>query len=119
VVLSEPPPALPCPRRLVEEAQQAGLAPKPELGIQLGAGGASSPQALAAAGTRDVRQLLRQCARFLEVGGAGAWRQRAGLAHASRPLPLCWQQRACMRRPWARLRKPLPAAGDGQPLISP
>jgi phosphosulfolactate synthase (CoM biosynthesis protein A) len=39
---------------LTREVSAAGLKAKPEVGIQFGAGGASSIEALEAAGTRDV-----------------------------------------------------------------
>ena len=39
--------------RLVEKVQQAGLKAKPEVGIQFGAGGATTEAELAAEGTRD------------------------------------------------------------------
>ncbi len=40
--------------RLVEKVQKAGLKAKPEVGIQFGAGGATSAGELEAEGTRDV-----------------------------------------------------------------
>jgi hypothetical protein len=39
--------------RLVEKAQKAGLKAKPEVGIQFGAGGATTAKELEAEGTRD------------------------------------------------------------------
>ena len=54
--------------RLVEKVQQAGLKAKPEVGIQFGAGGASTPEALEAEGTRDVDWAIAQARRFLEAG---------------------------------------------------
>lgn len=54
--------------RLVEQVQKAGLKAKPEVGIQFGAGGASTPEALEAEGTRDVDWAIAQAARFLEAG---------------------------------------------------
>jgi len=56
--------------RLIERVQQAGLKPKPEVGIQFGAGGASAVEALEAEGTRDVEWAIAQARRYLE---AGAW----------------------------------------------
>jgi phosphosulfolactate synthase (CoM biosynthesis protein A) len=56
--------------RLIERVQQAGLKPKPEVGIQFGAGGASTVEALEAEGTRDVEWAIAQARRYLE---AGAW----------------------------------------------
>lgn len=54
--------------RLVEQVQKAGLKAKPEVGIQFGAGGASTPEALEAEGTRDVDWAIAQARRFLEAG---------------------------------------------------
>jgi hypothetical protein len=52
------------------------LQPKPEVGIQFGAGGTSSAASLAAEGARDVRQLVKTCQAFLQqVNGC-----RLGLA---------------------------------------
>lgn len=54
--------------RLVEKVQQAGLKAKPEVGIQFGAGGATSAEELAAEGTRDVELAIGHARRFLEAG---------------------------------------------------
>ncbi len=54
--------------RLVEKVQQAGLKAKPEVGIQYGAGGATSAAELAAEGTRDIGWAIDQAKRFLEAG---------------------------------------------------
>jgi phosphosulfolactate synthase (CoM biosynthesis protein A) len=40
--------------RLVERVQSAGVKAKPEVGIQFGAGGATTPEELEQEGTRDV-----------------------------------------------------------------
>jgi phosphosulfolactate synthase (CoM biosynthesis protein A) len=48
--------------------QQAGLKAKPEVGIQFGAGGASSVEALEAEGQRDVAQALELAKRHLDAG---------------------------------------------------
>lgn len=56
--------------RLIERVQQAGLKPKPEVGIQFGAGGATAVETLEAEGTRDVEWAIAQARRYLE---AGAW----------------------------------------------
>jgi phosphosulfolactate synthase (CoM biosynthesis protein A) len=55
--------------RLTEVVREAGLKPKPEVGIQFGAGGASSVEALEAEGTRDVGYAIELAKRHL---GAGA-----------------------------------------------
>ncbi len=54
--------------RLIEKVQKAGLKAKPEIGIQFGAGGATSAEELAAEGTRDPEAAIRQAKRFLEAG---------------------------------------------------
>lgn len=54
--------------RLIERARKAGLKPKPELGIQFGAGGATEAAELEAEGTRDVGWLIAQGKRCLDAG---------------------------------------------------
>lgn len=54
--------------RLVEKVQKTGLKAKPEVGIQFGAGGATSAAELAAEGTRDPGWAIAQARRFLEAG---------------------------------------------------
>ena len=54
--------------RLAERVTNAGLKAKPELGIQFGAGGASTAKELQAEGTRDARWLIAQARRFLAAG---------------------------------------------------
>jgi phosphosulfolactate synthase (CoM biosynthesis protein A) len=54
--------------RLVEEVQRNGMKAKPEVGIQFGAGGASSSAELEAEGTRDPEWAIAQARRFLEAG---------------------------------------------------
>lgn len=54
--------------RLVETVKNAGLKPKPEVGIQFGAGGATSVEELEAEGTRDPEWAIRQAKRFLDAG---------------------------------------------------
>jgi phosphosulfolactate synthase (CoM biosynthesis protein A) len=53
---------------LVKAVSGAGLKPKPELGIQFGAGGATAAAELSAEGTRDVRWVITQARRCLEAG---------------------------------------------------
>ncbi|HYZ43166.1 MAG TPA: phosphosulfolactate synthase [Stellaceae bacterium] len=55
--------------RLVERVAKAGLRPKPELGIQFGAGGATPIAELAAEGTRDAGWVVKRARACL---GAGA-----------------------------------------------
>lgn len=54
--------------RLVERVKKAGLKPKPEVGIQFGAGGTASEEELAAEGQRDPGWVVKQIKRFLEAG---------------------------------------------------
>ena len=54
--------------RLVERVKKAGLKPKPEVGIQFGAGGATSAGELAAEGTRDPDWAIHQMKRLLDAG---------------------------------------------------
>ena len=54
--------------RLVEKVNRARLKAKPEIGIQFGAGGASSAGELEAEGTRDPEWAISQARRFLDLG---------------------------------------------------
>lgn len=54
--------------RLVDKVQKIGLKAKPEVGIQFGAGGATSSEELAAEGTRDVDWAIQQAKRFINAG---------------------------------------------------
>ncbi len=54
--------------RLVEMVKKAGLKPKPEIGIQFGAGGATTAEELEAEGTKDVGWLIAQGERLLDAG---------------------------------------------------
>ena len=54
--------------RLVEQVKQAGLKPKPEVGIQFGAGGATAAAELEAEGTRDPEWAIYQAKRLMEAG---------------------------------------------------
>ncbi len=54
--------------RLVEKVKKAGLKPKPEIGIQFGAGGATGEAELEAEGTRDPGWAIAQAERFLDAG---------------------------------------------------
>jgi phosphosulfolactate synthase (CoM biosynthesis protein A) len=53
---------------LIKRVQQEGLRPKPEIGIQFGAGGASAPEELEAEGVRDTGWIVQQVGRFLDAG---------------------------------------------------
>jgi len=54
--------------RLVEKVKKVGLKPKPEVGIQFGAGGASAVEELEAEGTRDPEWAVIQAKRLIEAG---------------------------------------------------
>jgi phosphosulfolactate synthase (CoM biosynthesis protein A) len=54
--------------RLIEQVQASGFKAKPEVGIQFGAGGATSAEALEAEGTLDAGWAIQQARRFLEAG---------------------------------------------------
>jgi phosphosulfolactate synthase (CoM biosynthesis protein A) len=53
---------------LVETVRKAGLKAKPEVGIQFGAGGATTSAELAAEGTRDPGWAIQQAERLLDAG---------------------------------------------------
>lgn len=55
-------------RRLVQKVLAFGLKAKAEVGIQFGAGGASSPEALEAAGTGDPDWMIQQARGLLDAG---------------------------------------------------
>ena len=54
--------------RLVKDVSRAGLKPKPEVGIQFGAGGDTAASELAAEGTVDASWAIRRARRCLEAG---------------------------------------------------
>jgi phosphosulfolactate synthase (CoM biosynthesis protein A) len=54
--------------RLVEKVRRSGLKPKPEVGIQFGAGGASAAAELEAEGSQDAGWAITQAKRFLDAG---------------------------------------------------
>src|SRR6266700_1466398 len=56
--------------RLIELVRKSGLKPKPEVGIQFGAGGATAAAELQAEGTRDPQWAIEQARRFLDAGAA-------------------------------------------------
>jgi len=53
---------------LVEEVRKGGLKPKPEVGIQFGAGGATAAEELAAEGTRAPEWAISRARRFVDAG---------------------------------------------------
>jgi phosphosulfolactate synthase (CoM biosynthesis protein A) len=54
--------------RLVDKVQKAGLKPKPEVGIQFGAGGASAVSELESEGTRNPEWAITQAKRYIDAG---------------------------------------------------
>ena len=54
--------------RLIEKVKKAGLKVKPEIGIQFGAGGATTAEELEAEGTRDPAHAIEQAKKFLDAG---------------------------------------------------
>ena len=52
--------------RLVEKVRKAGLKPKPEVGIQFGAGGTATPEELKAEGQKDPGAAIQIAKRCLE-----------------------------------------------------
>ena len=54
--------------RMVEKVQKAGLKAKPEVGIQFGAGGATSAEQLESEGTIDPGWAIGQAKRFIDAG---------------------------------------------------
>ncbi len=54
--------------RLIEKVQKAGLKAKPEVGIQFGAGGATTVAELEAEGTSDPEWAILQAKRFIDAG---------------------------------------------------
>jgi phosphosulfolactate synthase (CoM biosynthesis protein A) len=54
--------------RMIDLVRKSGLKAKPEVGIQFGAGGATSAGELKAEGTRDPNWAIEQAKRFLDAG---------------------------------------------------
>ncbi len=54
--------------RLVEKVLKAGLKPKPEVGIQFGAGGASAAAELEAEGITDPEWLIARAKKYIDAG---------------------------------------------------
>lgn len=54
--------------RVVERVQKAGMKPKPEIGIQFGAGGATRTEELEAEGTKDPGWAIHLARRFIDAG---------------------------------------------------
>jgi phosphosulfolactate synthase (CoM biosynthesis protein A) len=70
--------------RLVEEVQKTGLKAKPEVGIQFGAGGATTPEELEAEGTRDVASAIELARRCLDIGVSPIMIESEGITESVR-----------------------------------
>jgi len=70
--------------RLTERVRAAGLKPKPEVGIQFGAGGASRADDLEAEGTRDVGWAARLIRRHLDAGAELVMVESEGITESVR-----------------------------------
>ena len=70
--------------RLIEAVAKAGLKPKPELGIQFGAGGATSAEELEAEGTRDVGRLISLAKSCLDAGASILMIESEGITESVR-----------------------------------
>ncbi|HUH94941.1 MAG TPA: phosphosulfolactate synthase [Casimicrobiaceae bacterium] len=68
--------------RLVAKVGKAGLKAKPEVGIQFGAGGATTSDELAAEGTRDPRRAIQQARRFLDAGAYAIMIESEGITES-------------------------------------
>lgn len=54
--------------RLIERVKKAGLRPKPEVGIQFGAGGATSAEELETEGVRDPEWIISLVKQYIDAG---------------------------------------------------
>jgi phosphosulfolactate synthase (CoM biosynthesis protein A) len=70
--------------RLTRAVGEAGLKPKPEVGIQFGAGGTSSVEALEAEGTRDVGYAIELAKRHLDAGAHMIMIESEGITEQAR-----------------------------------
>jgi len=70
--------------RLTERVRAAGLRPKPEVGIQFGAGGATSAAELEAEGTRDPSWAARLIRRHLDAGAELVMVESEGITESVR-----------------------------------
>jgi phosphosulfolactate synthase (CoM biosynthesis protein A) len=70
--------------RLVERVGDHGMKAKPEVGIQFGAGGASSPEELEAEGTADPSRAIRAAKAFLEAGAPLVMIESEGITESVR-----------------------------------
>ena len=70
--------------RLIDKVQRAGLKAKPEVGIQFGAGGATSAEELEAEGTRDTQWCIQLARRFLSAGASLIMIESEGITESVR-----------------------------------
>src|SRR5205085_9312649 len=68
--------------RLVEKVVSLGLKAKAEVGIQFGAGGASTPEALQSLGTQDVDWMLQRARRLLDAGASSVMIESEGITES-------------------------------------
>ena len=65
--------------KLIDQVHKAGMKAKVEVGIQFGAGGASSEEALREQGTRDVAGVIAQTKKFIEAGADAIMLESEGI----------------------------------------
>ena len=70
--------------RLVRRVGEHGMKAKPEVGIQFGAGGASSPEELEAEGTADPSGAIRTAKAFLDAGATLVMIESEGITESVR-----------------------------------
>ena len=71
--------------RLVEKVKRAGLKAKPEVGIQFGAGGATTEEELKAEGTQNIDFAIYKAKRLLEAGGSIIMMESEGVTENIHP----------------------------------
>jgi phosphosulfolactate synthase (CoM biosynthesis protein A) len=69
---------------IVQEVVRAGLKAKAEVGIQFGAGGASTPEALESAGAGDVGWMIERARRLLSAGAESVMIESEGITECVR-----------------------------------
>jgi len=68
--------------KLIDKVHAAGMKAKVEVGIQFGAGGASSFEALQAEGTRDVAGVVAQTKQFVQAGADAIMLESEGITES-------------------------------------
>lgn len=71
--------------RLTRKVRQVGLKPKPEVGIQFGAGGATRSEELAAEGTGDVGAAIQLARRHIDAGAELIMIESEGITENTSP----------------------------------